>query len=448
MHRGMPGRLHLRGRLGCFTYTRQCVDVWRCDPCLPVESIYYEDDVPDIEPVQQINATSSLNADRPVARRKSHDQTTLQVVKDLPPQGEARLSKPGERRRNLGVVAGVSPGTPCRPTSAGQSAPGRHSSTCPSARPRPGTPLIRKASPQTATPHRGYPTTAAPCIPRIGGRRALGRRYRRHRMTETPCCPFIGTRNASPGCRPCSVSAPRIWSGCRKLAYPTYDVGARLAGTGALRDSLTQRVPRRRQLVYVKLAEQSDVQVPVSIICGSFVGWAAGTWRAGGILRGFTLPLGCGGVGWDAEPSRYCIRRCATRPHRSAAVALAVKSSSLAGYRAASAPGTPPWSARCWRAQTRRMDGARAVQSPWSPPWRRPPRSRAALPLPPRRDAFATGIPFGRLTSTIPRRLYQVTRGEACRDNVALLAQRGSLRRPRGLRSAGAACPGGVDHHR
>ncbi len=47
MHRGVSGRLHLRGQAFAVHHPDECVDCGACEPVCPVEAIYYEDDVPE-----------------------------------------------------------------------------------------------------------------------------------------------------------------------------------------------------------------------------------------------------------------------------------------------------------------------------------------------------------------------------------------------------------------
>jgi NAD-dependent dihydropyrimidine dehydrogenase PreA subunit len=46
LHRGVPGRLHLRGRPHAQHPPDECIDCGACEPVCPVEAIFYEDDVP------------------------------------------------------------------------------------------------------------------------------------------------------------------------------------------------------------------------------------------------------------------------------------------------------------------------------------------------------------------------------------------------------------------
>ncbi len=79
----------------------------------------------------------------------------------------------------------------------------------------------------------GYPATwrSRGCVPRRpdGSRARTGFAY--HRMT---CCPWSAPRSSSRGFRSRSGSRPGDVVVHPELAYPTYDIGARLAGASAV----------------------------------------------------------------------------------------------------------------------------------------------------------------------------------------------------------------------
>ena len=130
-----------------------------------------------------------------------------------------------------------------------------------------------------------------------------------------------------------------------ELAYPTYEVGARLAGAQVLRaDSLTQLGPRVPKLVYLNSPSN-----PTGAVLGvehlrKVVGWAR---DRGVLIASDECYLG---LGWEAEPALGAapvgLRR---RPHRPARHALAVEDV-VAGRlpRRASSPVIPRWSPSCW----------------------------------------------------------------------------------------------------
>ena len=82
---------------------------------------------------------------------------------------------------------------------------------------------------------RTRPGTRRPGAPRSCGQAAAGWLARSHRFPSrrTTCSRSSGPRSSSPGCRSCSGSGPGDVLVYPELAYPTYDIGARLAGATA-----------------------------------------------------------------------------------------------------------------------------------------------------------------------------------------------------------------------
>ena len=188
-----------------------------------------------------------------------------------------------------------------------------------------------------------------------------------------------------------------------ELAYPTYDVGARLAGAQVLyADSLTQLGPQTPALVFVNSPSNPTGQVLGVDHLRKLVGWAR---ERGALVASDECYLG---LGWDAAagvgPASVGLRR---RPHRSAGGALAVQEL-LAGRL----PGRLRRRRRrggrraAGGAQTRRDDGAHAgAGGHGRRAGRRRPRARAARALPPppgRCCCRRSGRPAS--PSTIPRR--------------------------------------------
>ena len=109
-----------------------------------------------------------------------------------------------------------------------------------------------------------------------------------------------------------------------ELAYPTYDVGARLAGAQVLRaDSLTQVGPQSPALFYLNSPSNPTGRVLGVDHLRKVVGWAR---DRGVLVASDECYLG---LGWDAEPPGPLsvlhpvgLRR---RPHRAAGGALAVE---------------------------------------------------------------------------------------------------------------------------
>jgi succinyldiaminopimelate transaminase len=122
-----------------------------------------------------------------------------------------------------------------------------------------------------------------------------------------------------------------------ELAYPTYDVGARLAGTQILRaDSLTQIGPRTPRLVYLNSPSN-----PTGAVLGvehlrKVVGWAR---ERGVLVASDECYLG---LGWEAEPVSVLHPAVSDGDHTGLlAIHSLSKTSSLAGYRAGFVAGDP-----------------------------------------------------------------------------------------------------------
>ena len=122
-----------------------------------------------------------------------------------------------------------------------------------------------------------------------------------------------------------------------ELAYPTYDVGARLAGAQVLRaDSLTQLGPRTPALLYLNSPSN-----PTGAVLGvdhlrKVVGWAR---ERGVLVASDECYLG---LGWDAEPVSVLHPSVCDGDHTGLlAVHSLSKTSSLAGYRAGFVAGDP-----------------------------------------------------------------------------------------------------------
>ncbi|MGH3544054.1 MAG: aminotransferase class I/II-fold pyridoxal phosphate-dependent enzyme, partial [Mycobacterium sp.] len=160
----------------------------------------------------------------------------------------------------------------------------------------PVAPLIREAlAAASAAP--GYPTTAG--TPRLRGSavKALARRYGVTGLAEAAVLPVIGTKEL--------IAWLPTLLGLRgedlvvvpELAYPTYDVGARLAGTQLLRaDSVTQLGPQTPALVYLNSPSNPTGRVLGVDHLRKVVGWAR---ERGALVASDECYLS---LGWDAEP--------------------------------------------------------------------------------------------------------------------------------------------------
>jgi succinyldiaminopimelate transaminase len=293
----------------------------------------------------------------------------------------------------------------------------------------PVAPLIRDAL-ADASGAPGYPTTAGTAALRASATAALRRRYGITGVVDGAVLPVIGTKELIAWLptllglgRDDLVVVP-------ELAYPTYEVGARLAGAAVLRaDSLTQLGPQTPKLVYVNSPSN-----PTGAVLGvdhlrKVVGWARGR---GALVASDECYLG---LGWDAEPVSVLHPDVCDGDHTGLlAVHSLSKTSSLASYRAGFVAGDPavvsellavrkhagmmvPTPVQAAMVAALDDDAHEAEQKA------RYGRRRVAL-LRAVRDAGFT-------VDDSDAGLYLwATRGEPCRDTVAWMAERGILVAP------------------
>jgi succinyldiaminopimelate transaminase len=115
-----------------------------------------------------------------------------------------------------------------------------------------------------------------------------------------------------------------------ELAYPTYEVGARLAGAETLlADSLTQIGPRTPALIFLNSPSNPTGAVLGADHLRKVVGWAR---DRGVVVASDECYLG---LGWDAEPVSILHPSVCDGDHTGLlAIHSLSKTSSLAGYRA------------------------------------------------------------------------------------------------------------------
>jgi succinyldiaminopimelate transaminase len=215
-----------------------------------------------------------------------------------------------------------------------------------------------------------------------------------------------------------------------ELAYPTYDVGARLAGTRVLfADSLTQLGPQTPALVFVNSPSNPTGQVLGVDHLRKLVGWAR---ERGVLVASDECYLG---LGWDAEPVSVLHPSVCDGDHTGLlAVHSLSKSSSLAGYRAGFVAGDAAVVGELLAVRKHAgMMVPRPVQAAMvaaldDDAHEREQRDRYRR----RRDALLAAFRSAGFTVDHSEAgLYLwVTRGEACRDTVTWLAQRGILAAP------------------
>ena len=193
----------------------------------------------------------------------------------------------------------------------------------------PVAPLIREAlAAASAAP--GYPTTAGTPALRSSAVRALNRRYGVTNLDEDAVLPAIGTKELIAWLPTLLGLGPDDVVVVPELAYPTYDVGGRLAGAQVLlADSLTQLGPQSPALVYINSPSNPTGAVLGADHLRKVVGWAR---ERGAIVASDECYLG---LGWDAEPVSVLHPSVCDGDHTGLlAIHSLSKTSSLAGYRA------------------------------------------------------------------------------------------------------------------
>jgi succinyldiaminopimelate transaminase len=295
----------------------------------------------------------------------------------------------------------------------------------------PVAPVIRDAL-AAASSAPGYPTTAGTPALRSSAVQALRRRYGITDLATDAVLPVIGTKEVI-------AWLPTLLNLTRddvvvvpELAYPTYDVGARLAGAEVVAaDSLTQLGPRLPKLVYVNSPSN-----PTGAVLGvehlrKVVEWAR---SRGALVASDECYLG---LGWDPENVPVSVLHpavCGGDHTGLLAIHSLSKTSSLAGYRAGFVAGDPavvaellavrkhagmmvPTPIQAAMVAALDDDAHELVQ-----------RERYAR----RRDVLLAAVRGAGFTVDHSEAgLYLwVTRGEPCRETVASLAERGILVAP------------------
>ncbi|MGE2689809.1 succinyldiaminopimelate transaminase [Mycolicibacterium pulveris] len=293
----------------------------------------------------------------------------------------------------------------------------------------PVAPVIRDAlAAASASP--GYPTTAGTSALRDSAVAALARRYGVTALSEAAVLPVIGTKELIAWLPTLLGLGPEDTVVVPELAYPTYDVGARLARAQVLRaDSLTQLGPQSPALVYINSPSNPTGKVLGVDHLRKVVGWAR---ERGVLIASDECYLG---LGWDAEPLSVLHPSVSDGDHTGLlAVHSLSKSSSLAGYRAGFVAGDPGLVAELLAV---RKHAGMMVPTPVQAAMvaaldddehEREQRARYAR----RRDVLLPALRSAGFTvDDSEAGLYLwATRGEPCRDTVAWLAERGILVAP------------------
>jgi succinyldiaminopimelate transaminase len=293
----------------------------------------------------------------------------------------------------------------------------------------PVAPLIREAlAAASAAP--GYPTTAGTTALRESAVAALNRRYGVTALDESAVLPAIGTKELIAWLPTLLGLGPDDVVVVPELAYPTYEVGGRLAGAQVLlADSLTQLGPRSPALVFINSPSN-----PTGAVLGvdhlrKVVGWAR---ERGAIVASDECYLG---LGWDAEPVSLLHPSVCDGDHTGLlAIHSLSKTSSLAGYRAGFVAGDRALVAELLAVRKHAgmmmptpVQGA-MVAALDDDEHEREQRERYER----RRSALLPAVQSaGFAVDHSEAGLYiWASRGEACRDTVRWLAQRGILVAP------------------
>lgn len=296
----------------------------------------------------------------------------------------------------------------------------------------PVAPLIREAL-AAASWAPGYPTTAGTPELRESAVAALSRRFGVTGLDAAAVLPVIGSKELITWLPTLlGLAGPDVVA-VPELAYPTYEVGARLAGARVLRaDSLTQLGPRSPALIYLNSPSNPSGRVLGVEHLRKVVGWAR---ERGSVVASDECYLG---LGWDTEPagpvSVLHPSVCDGDHTGLLAIHSLSKSSSLAGYRAGFVAGDQQLVAELLAV---RKHAGMMVPTPVQAAMVaalnddahvRAQRERYRR----RRDALLPalrGAGFSIDHSEAGLYLW-ATRAEACRDTVSWLAARGILVAP------------------
>jgi succinyldiaminopimelate transaminase len=197
-------------------------------------------------------------------------------------------------------------------------------------------PPVARAALTEAADAPGYPTTQGTARLREA---AAGWLARRHAVPADPSAvlPLIGSKEfiaALPGLLGCGPGDTVVHP---ELAYPTYDIGARLAGATAIAaDGLSALGPGRVALVWVNSPANPTGRVLPAAHLRKMVDWAR---ERGAVIAADECYLD---LGWDAEPvSILHPQVCGGSTQGVLAVHSLSKRSNMAGYRAGFVTGDP-----------------------------------------------------------------------------------------------------------
>ena len=193
----------------------------------------------------------------------------------------------------------------------------------------PVAPVIQQAL-AAAAGSPGYPLTAGTPQLRASAAAALERRYGVTGLAEHAVLPVIGTKEFIAWLPTLLGLGPADTVVVPELAYPTYEVGARLAGAQMLAaDSLTQVGPQDPALIYLNSPSNPTGRVLGAEHLRKVVVWAR---ERGAVVASDECYLG---LGWDEQPVSVLHPAVSDGDHTGLlAIHSLSKSSSMAGYRA------------------------------------------------------------------------------------------------------------------
>lgn len=293
----------------------------------------------------------------------------------------------------------------------------------------PVAPVIRDAL-AAASSAPGYPTTAGTAALRTAASAALERRYGITGVTESAVLPVIGTKELIAWLPTLLGLGDEQVVVVPELAYPTYEVGARLAGARWVRSDAPQLLDGPPPaLVYLNSPSNPTGAILTESELRAVVAWAR---EHDVLLVSDECYLG---LGWDAEPRSVLHQAVCDGDHRGLlAVHSLSKTSSLAGYRAGFVAGDAAVVAELLAV---RKHAGMMVPTPVQAAMvaaldddahEREQRDRYAR----RRATLLPAMQAAGFTVDFSQGgLYLwATRGEACRSSVEWLAQRGILVAP------------------
>jgi len=306
----------------------------------------------------------------------------------------------------------------------------------------PVAPVIRNAL-AAASAEPGYPLTAGTPELRAAAAAALRRRYGITGLPEHAVLPVIGTKELIAWLPTLVGLGADDTVVIPELAYPTYEVGARLAGAQVIAaDSLTQLGPLSPAVIYLNSPSNPTGRVLGVEHLRKVVDWAR---ERGALVVSDECYLG---LGWEQRPVSVLHPDVCGGDHTGLlAVHSLSKSSSLAGYRAGFVAGDPTLVAELLAVRKHAgMMVPRPVQAAMvaaldDDDHEVQQRSRYAR----RRTVLLEAVRAAGFTVEHSEAgLYLwATRNEPCRDTVAWLAERGILVAPGDFYG-----PGGTDYVR